>query len=215
MLFCKHCNREFKNAGGLGSHEPFCKLNKDRVQRTRSPLAGAKKGCIPWNRDQTAETDSRIKSGEDHLLFGVKFGASKTGYHTQEAKDKLSIIAKNRGLGGYVKGSGRGKKGWYKNIFCDSSWELAYVIYTLDHGKSIEKNEQFRTYDYEGVVKKYLPDFIVDNKIIEIKGYRSPQWEAKLKCNPDIDVLYKEEMKPILEYVIQKHGKDFIKLYGG
>ena len=36
--------------------------------------------------------------------------------------------------GGKRHGSGRGKKGWYKGYYCDSTWELAWVIYQLDHG---------------------------------------------------------------------------------
>lgn len=47
---CQYCNRIFSNAGGLGSHEPYCKSNPNRVQRKRSPKAGAKKGSIPWNK---------------------------------------------------------------------------------------------------------------------------------------------------------------------
>jgi len=40
---------------------------------------------------------------------------------------------RNSGKGGKRIGSGRGKSGWYKGYWCDSSWELAYVIYNIDH----------------------------------------------------------------------------------
>ena len=29
--------------------------------------------------------------------------------------------------------TGKGKKGWYKGFFCSSTYELAYVIFCLDH----------------------------------------------------------------------------------
>ena len=32
---------------------------------------------------------------------------------------------------------GYGKHGWYKEYWCDSSWELAYVIYNLDYRNQI------------------------------------------------------------------------------
>ncbi len=47
---CKYCGKDGKNAGGNAAHENSCKLNPDRITKERSPLAGAKKGCEPWNK---------------------------------------------------------------------------------------------------------------------------------------------------------------------
>lgn len=49
---CDFCDREFINAGGLGSHKPCCKMNPNRIRRKRAINAGAKKGCTPWNKDK-------------------------------------------------------------------------------------------------------------------------------------------------------------------
>jgi hypothetical protein len=46
---CIFCGREVKNKGALSNHQMSCKNNPDRVVRTRSPNAGAKKGSVPWN----------------------------------------------------------------------------------------------------------------------------------------------------------------------
>jgi len=132
---------------------------------------------------------------------------------TPETKTILSLRAKANKLGGYVPRSGRGKKGWYKGFWCDSSWELAYVIYCLDHNLSIVRNTTKRQYLWNGQVKNYYPDFLVENKLTEIKGYSSPQWEAKLRDNPDVKVLYRDDMLPILRYIINKYGKDYTNLY--
>jgi hypothetical protein len=115
--------------------------------------------------------------------------------------------------GGKREGSGRGERGWYKGIFCDSSWELAFVIYKMDRKEKIERNTEYREYTLEGKIRKYLPDFVTQEGIIEIKGFKTKEWEQKHKENPDVIVLYKEEMKPILEYVKSEYGNDFIKLY--
>lgn len=204
-IICNFCQRTFSNKGGLGAHSPFCKSNPDRVQRSKSPNACPKKGSIPWNKGKTG--------------VQTPWNKGKNGYkgfpHTEETKQLLSEIAKQRNFGGYVKGSGRGKKGWYKGFFCDSSWELAYVIYCLENSISIIRNTEKRNYIWEGKEYNYIPDFIVEGRIIEIKGWNTPQWEAKMQYNPDIIVLYKEEMTPILEYVIDKYGKDYISLYEG
>jgi hypothetical protein len=204
-IICNFCERVFSNQGGLGAHSPFCKLNPDRKQRLKSPNAHAKKGSIPWNKGK--------KGLQTPWNKGKKGIIGKP--HSEESKIKLSQKAKERNFGGYVKGSGRGKKGWYKGFFCDSSWELAYIIYCLDHGISIIRNTNKRKYIWEGAEYNYIPDFIVDGVLTELKGWSSPKWQAKKEYNPDVVVLYKEEMQPILKYVVEKYGKNYINLYEG
>ena len=110
---------------------------------------------------------------------------------------RISRISEKAKLnnGGYRQGSGRGKKGWYKGFFCDSSYELAFVIYCLEHNKTITRNLIRRKYIWEGRERNYIPDFFVDNEFIEIKGYKTKQWEAKLKCNPDVIVYYEKGLR--------------------
>lgn len=156
--------------------------------------------------------------GEDKAkAISQKMSNTKKGKpcYAQTAQGKLNLSkkAKERGLGGYVPGSGRGKQGRFKGIWCDSSWELAYVIYSLDHLIPIQRATMYRYYEWQGKIKKYYPDFEVNGKIVEIKGYDSPQWQAKISANPDIVVLYYSDLKPILDYVINTYGKDYIRLY--
>lgn len=178
-------------------------MNPNRIQRLKSPNAHTKKGSVPWNKGKI-NTHSAWNKGKIGLPGCV---------HTDETKSRLSEIAKNRGLGGYVKGSGAGKKGWYKGIFCDSSWELAYVVYCLDHNIDIKRNTQKFPYMWNGVSKNYIPDFIVNGVLAEIKGYVTDQWLEKLKTYPDIIVLYEKELLPILKYVKSKYGNNFLSLY--
>jgi hypothetical protein len=211
MLICKFCNREFKNAGGLGAHEPYCKLNPNRVQRKKSPNAHRAKGSIPWNKGLVG--DDRCKHSEEtkRKLKGSA-GIASTPEKEIERRKKISEKAKSNN-GGYRQGSGRGKKGWYRGFFCDSSYELAYVIYCLDHKIDIKRNTEKRTYMWEGSLKNYIPDFIVDGRFVEIKGFKSEQWLAKLHANPDIEVLYCDDLKEVFDYVIEKYGKDFVNMY--
>lgn len=209
MLICSYCNKEFKNKGGQATHEPYCKSNPNKQVRERNWKAGVKKGNVPWNKGLTKDDHPGV---ERPTLVGKRFGASVNG-HTDKTKNKLSKIAKIRKIGGYIQGSGRGKKGWYKGFFCDSSWELAYVIYCLDHNKNILRNKEKREYTFNDEIKNYIPDFIVDGQLIEIKGYKTKQWEAKLKANPDIQVLYEEDLIDVLTYVKNKYGNNFIDLY--
>lgn len=131
----------------------------------------------------------------------------------QNEGQKLGLFNGTKPMGGYRKGSGIGKSGWYKGIYCDSSWQLAYVIYHIDHGLNIARNKQKRSYIWNDEQHIYIPDFITDQGIIQIKGYKSEQWNAKINQNKDIKVLYKQQIKLYLDYVVSQYGKEFISLY--
>jgi hypothetical protein len=116
--------------------------------------------------------------------------------------------------GGFKEGSSRGKSGWYKGYWCDSSWELAWVVYNLEQDIDFERNKFGFEYEFENKKSLFYPDFIVDGEYIEIKNYNSKRLEAKLEYFPHkINVLYKEQLKNAFDYVIDKYGKNYIELY--
>lgn len=215
MFICQYCGSNRKSLKSLTAHEATCPDNPIGYRN------------VPWNKGKTKENTPQLLELSNSMLgrkrpeisgiknpnFGKPIGCALTGGHTLETKMKLSKIAKLRGIGGYIRGSGRGKKGWYKGFFCDSSWELAYVIYCLDHHIDIKRNVEKRYYSWNGKTKVYIPDFVVDGTVVEIKGFKTEQWLAKLEANCDIKVLYKEELKPVFAYVRSKYGKDFTSLY--
>ena len=133
------------------------------------------------------------------------------------AKTCSNVNKIRHSLGGKRSHSGRGKQGRYHGIWCDSSWELAWVIYNIEHNIKFVRYHGYFEYQFEGQTHKYYPDFeLEDGTIVEIKGYQSKQWQAKLNQFPKdkkLQILGKNEMAPILEYVKTKYGKDFIYLY--
>lgn len=135
---------------------------------------------------------------------GIKYCSSKC---------KHEFLSKT--TGGYRKGSGIGKKGWYHGIYCDSTWELAFLIYHLEHNLTISRCKEVRKYFYDNQWHKYYPDFVTDEGIIEIKGYRSKSWIEKEKQNPDIITLYRDDMKKYLDYAIKQYGTPLELLYDG
>lgn len=91
-----------------------------------------------------------------------------------------------------------------------SSWELAFIVFQLEHGHSIHRNWKPFDYVFENTNRKYIPDFIVDGCYAEVKGWESPQWKAKLEAFPlPIEVFDAKRMEPILKYVIDKYGSNF------
>ena len=202
--YCKYCEYIGKSRRDLQKH------HKEIHNFTRYNFPA-------WNKGLTKENDERI------LNLSKKVSKSligKPGHPvSEETKNKIRNTNKiKHSMGGYRKGSGRGKKGWYKGYFCDSSWELAFVIYNLDHGItdfSKNFNEKFE-YEINGEKHLYIPDFkFSDGHFIEVKGRREtdPIIEAKRNTVKNIKILFADDMKPYLDYVISKYGENFINLY--
>lgn len=172
-----------------------------RVCPARRLRVGVRKGSA-WNKGRTAATDKRIK-----LYAGNEIGLSiseglKRYYAINPAKP--------------TKGTGKGKRGWYLGYWCDSSWELAWVMFNLDHNIPFKRNLQGFQYTYGGQTRLFYPDFIVDGGYVEIKGWSCDQTESKLtqfRKLYSLTLLGQKEIQPYLEHAKRKYGKDFVKLY--
>lgn len=72
-------------------------------------------------------------------------------------------------------GSGNGWSGWYKKVYFRSLRELAYMVNLDKEGikwRSAEKIGITYTTDWDGLERTYHPDFIVGNRLVEIKPKR-------------------------------------------
>lgn len=118
-------------------------------------------------------------------------------------------------LGGYRKEAGRGKMGWYKGIYCNSTWELAWVIYNIDRNIKFKRNNEGFEYNFGNKKYKFYPDFILeDGTYVEIKGWVTDKDNSKFKYFPhNLNILRKSEMEPILKYVIETYSDNYWKLY--
>lgn len=133
----------------------------------------------------------------------------------------LSEQIKKSGAGGYRSNSGNGKAGWYKGIACQSTYELAWVIYNLDHGIKFQKCKKVFEYEIDGQKHKYYPDFeLNDGTIIEIKGYY--QYTVKLKEQAVLKegykykIFYKKDLKKCFDYIKDTYNvykENLITLY--
>jgi hypothetical protein len=128
---------------------------------------------------------------------------------------KQNNLWKDGKHGGYRAKGGRGKQGWYKGYYCNSSWELAWVVYQLEHGRNFKRNTVGFPYEFDGKKMKFYPDFILDNgDYVEVKGYTDDKVRAKFAYFPHkLQVVDKNGIKPFIQYAIKKYGKDYVKLY--
>lgn len=219
ILYCENCGKVIDGSYGSGRFcNRQCATIYGNTHRPKRSAESKKKTSISVKNSikcQIAAERSRkiyhCKYCNKEFFISDIRDISGRLYCSKECKHKYL----SEHTGGYREGSGRGKQGWYKGIHCDSSWELAYLVYYLDHNLYIERCKEKRQYVWNNKQHTYYPDFITDDGIIEIKGYSTDQWKSKEEQNPDVIVLYKDDMKLYLDYVINTYGTDFIKLYDG
>ena len=212
---CKFCGKYCHNQNSLKNHERLCKFNNDRVLPPHNPNSGWPKGKPGWSRGLTKETDPRVAKQAVATKLGIEksrtehpdrfTGKAKT--HEAEIVRRQNIsktMHKNPNSGGKRHGSGRGEKGWYKGFFCDSTYELVFVIYNLDNNIEFKKCERVYSYTYKNETHKYYPDFeLPDGTIVEIKGYHSEVVDVKTACVTDrpIKVLYEKDLQYAFDWV--------------
>lgn len=214
---CQYCGKICKNDNSKKQHEIRCKLNPNRI----SDVGFVKNRKPPWNKGlkndiRCTMSDATKKKISDSLKNNIPWNKNKICPSISEG-----MKGSNKECGGYRKGSGRGKQGRYKGIWCDSSWELAWVIYHLDNNIKFEKNWKKFEYTYKKKKRYYMPDFylVEDKKYIEIKGRRNfddlddINKIKIIKFKETLDVLYEQDIKKYIDYVEEKYGKDYVKMY--
>jgi len=203
---CPECSKEFSK-NGISTH--FWKKHTEDGRLHENPM----KGKLSWNHGLSKETDYTVyqcaKTLTDKYDNKQIVSPMKGKHYDNETKKKFI------NNGGYRAKGGRGKKGWYRGYWCDSSWELAWIIYQLDHNVKFTRNNEGFEYEFEGEKHKYYPDFILeDETYVEIKGYVSKCFNAKRNFfKKKLIVLTFKEISKYINYVKNTYGNDFIKLY--
>ncbi len=117
-----------------------------------------------------------------------------------------------------AQGVNYGKHGYYKGIYCASSWELAFLIHSIDQGHTIERCTLTFEYKLKEKIHTYFPDFIIDNVIYEVKGREledvALKTKAVIKAGYNIKVVRRREIEPIIKSLKEKYAvKNVIDLY--
>lgn len=231
---CKQCGKEFKGKYSKWSSGVFCcrkcaiiyasNINKEQKNQKNSQI---KKDFSYINGEKVNLRELYNKNPKICPICNkiIPYERRKRKTCCKECEHLLKINNgknhKNLKLGGYVPNSCRGKCGYYKGIYCDSTYELVYLIYCLDHNIDIKRCEETFEYEYEGKIHTYHPDFVVNNELIEIKNYYRELNDIKLQAvNKPIKILYYDDLCDIFEYVSKtynkkysRHSNNFYELY--
>ena len=215
MNNCKNCEVEIEE------NKKFCSCrcsvthnNRKRIVTAEQKAKTSKTLKNLYSSGTLVASDSRVKKVCNTCKneFFVFPSEMKRKFCSRECSDKMDRTGMS---GGLRQNSGRGKQGWFKGYYCQSSWELAWVIYSLDHKIKFERNTKGFQYEFESEIHKYYPDFkLEDGSYMEIKGYDSAQWTSKQSQFKGIlHVLGKNEIKPYIEYAKSIYGDDYVKMY--
>lgn len=196
----KYCSKECSHKRILSSE------TKNKI--SASMKLGLKEGRV----FSLKEYNKNSKKKEDITLFCQQ--CQKEFFVRPHKKNQkyCSPICRKNNIGGYREHSGNSKSGYYKGIFCNSTYELAWVIYMID------KKIPFKRFN--GILSnekiKYIPDFLVsETKIIEIKGYYQSSVDEKAELAKslgyEIEILYKEDLKEIFEYVKETYKTNYLE----
>lgn len=201
ICICKKCGKEFTS----NSNRQFCsrKCANSHVvsEQHRIKTSNSMKKYYEINPAKNHKITRKCVVCKNEFTV---YPSSKQKYCSSKCRVKDKSLYIN--CGGYREGSGRSKSGYYKGIYCGSTYELAYVIYRLDHNLPVKR--------FEGLLHGndliYIPDFIEDDTIIEIKGYYTELVEKKCNLAKDkgynIKVLYINDIQYMIDYVMRKYN---------
>ena len=185
----KFCSRKCANGRGPA------------LESTKIKISKSLKGNVPSNK------------GKEMKLRELRFCKTcNSKFKVIETSSKVYCSAKcNPNCGGYRKGSGKSKSGYYNGIFCGSTYELLWVMYNIHRNINFERFDGYIEYVLGGVTRKYFPDFIQDNNIIEIKGYHTEIVDIKSDAAKDkgynIHVLYQKDLEEQFKWFAETYPK--------
>lgn len=138
-MVCKQCQQEIKGHGKF-----FCSKSCSAIYTNK-------------NKIKTQQTKDKISKSakENPKGFAVGNYTGPRGKPPIKIKQPKQIKQK----GGYRLKSSRGKQGWYKGYFLNSTYELAYIMYCLDHKQKPIRNSKL-FFEYFNPKENKLENFI-------------------------------------------------------
>lgn len=213
---CKKCKKEYETTDRWNSDYCNRSCSNSRIW-TNENRKHASDGILNSVKAKAASLARTLPKIEKRCCCGETFFVRPSGKRRQFCSNHCSIKFKRHLGGGYREGSGRSKSGYYKGVYCGSTYELCWLIYQQEHDVKFSR--------FPGLIQnetlKYFPDFLMDDgkTIIEIKGYENKEKVAAKTAlakslGYEVKVLYKADLKACFEYVKEKYGTSkFFELY--
>lgn len=181
-------------------------------------LSEDKKKLMGWSKGLTKENDCRVNaiaSKTSNTMKGRKKEAFSPIHKKNLSEARLKIIQEGR----YDSSGRKGHRGHYDGEYFHSSWELAYYVWKKEvFGNIISRNTKYRIeYEHEKMKYNYIPDFIENGDLVEIKGYLWSQKDSNKyhQTKDKVKYLFKEDLIEAIQYCKSKYSNSFWEqLYG-
>lgn len=220
MKTCPKCEAEHEKPGKYCSRK--CANSRSWTQKDKDAIRA---GLNSSEKVKQMLTDMRVNQVEKicpmcQTTFRLPKSWSDKIYCSKKcylSDTKCEYRAKSPG--GYRIGSGHSKSGYYKGIYCGSTYELCWVIHSLDHNVKFTRFNGFL--EKNGL--KYYPDFLLDDgkTIIETKGFEKQEFVSKKTALAEsfgyiVKVLRKDDLQYAFDYVTEKYNTvNYQILYDG
>ena len=206
---CSTCGKVMTTFYGSGKFcSRACANSRTHSEDTKSKIAGTQAKLM---RQQYEAVPKKCTVCDGNIPYEKRHRqtCSKACYRAL-----VALKAKANGLGGLTNGCGTySKHGKYKGIKCDSTYELVFLIYCLDHNIPIIRNTKYFIYTFNNKERKYYPDFYLPdaNLYVELKGFKDTKVDIKLQSVKDsgnnISIYFKQDLLPCFEYVGNTYNK--------
>jgi hypothetical protein len=206
---CCGCRKPFSRIKNLKKEKKFC----SRSCASRRPASlNRKKKVSETYRNKFKDVRLKLETIITANCVRCQNQFERKIHSTTKYCSTDCRVISYKSCGGYRKGSGRSKHGWYENVHFDSTYELAFWLENRNNGlQRSYKRFPFRS-------GYYVPDFIQGNKYIEVKGYLTQvsidKIEAVKKLGIEIELVCKEIIIPLIDkYKKQFNVKCLLELY--
>lgn len=218
---CERCGKVFIGNVSKYSTNRFCSRScantRDRSEDTKKKIRDSVKANYIKRKDAfqirnilgSIERERKYNNSPKYcIICKKKISYQNRNRITCSEKCLRKHFANCAGLQG---NNGLSISGKYKGFYCASTYELAYIIYCLDHNINIQRCKEYFEYEYKGKKHRYYPDFIVDDEIIEIKGFWNEvvdiKKEAVLEQNRKYKILYRKDLQYCFDYIEKFYNK--------
>lgn len=213
MYTCQNCGKSFIKKYSKYSDGKFC--CKVCARKYSSSIKKEQKNILISKKLQHYYQSQYYQNPKICSVCGdpIPFEKRKQKTCSMKCSHQLGTMTKrknNSNLGGgyRLNGHRKSRKGYYKGIYCDSTYELAYLIYCIDHNIDIKRCTETFEYEYEGKIHKYHPDFETNGELVEIKGYHTELVDIKLEAvKKPIKIMYYDDLINMFEYVANTYNK--------
>lgn len=206
---CERCGKVMTEKFGSGRFcSKSCANSRERSKETRAKIGAATSKANLALGIKKTNIDKYNIAPKYCQVCGEKIEYDRRNTDTCLNKTCQITWSKQRAFGksgGFrLNSHSYGKHGYYKGYRCDSTYELAYIIYNLDHNIYFERNTTGYPYEVAGEQHLYYPDFrLADGSLVEIKGRITDIVYTKLDAVKDapIKLLSKDDLRYAFDYV--------------